>query len=338
MQASVGAFAVRALVAIALIGLAALLWQVSDVLVPIFAGMVLAVVLRSCTRLVMRLLPVPPIVALLLAILLLLILLALVGLLIGTRASTQFDQLAQTLPAAWDRMLARLQGLSAGRSLLGMLRSQSSSAAWLPRIQAMATVTFGALVDAILILFTGLFLAANPELYRRGLLSLIPRTGRPQVARALDAAVAALGQWLKGVLLSMLCIGLITGLGLWALGIPLALTLGILSGLTEFIPYLGPVLGAIPAVLVAFSVGPSHALEVVLLYLGVHLIEGNLLVPLIQRWAVALPPALAIIAVVVFGQLFGLIGIVFATPMTVVTLALVDTLYVQSALKSRSGQ
>lgn len=334
MQASVGAVAVRTLVAVALLGLAALLWRVSDVLVPIFAGLVLAVILRSCTRLVLRVVSLPPIVALLLAILLLLILLGLIGLLIGTRASTQFDQLAQTLPAAWDRMLDRLQQLSAGRSVLGMLRAQSSSAAWLTHVQALATVTFGAVVDAILILFTGLFVAANPELYRRGVLSLIPRGARPQVARALDAATAALGHWLKGVLLSMLCIGLITGLGLWALGIPLALTLGILSGLTEFIPYLGPVLGAIPAVLVAFSLGPSHALEVVLLYLGVHLIEGNLLVPLIQRWAVALPPALGIVAVVIFGELFGLIGIIFATPLTVVALTLIDSLYVQAALRT----
>ena len=336
MQSSIGAFAVRALTAVALVALAALVWRVSDVLVPIFAGLVLAVVLRACTRLVMRLVPWPPIVALLLAILLLLILLGLVGLLIGTRASTQFDQLAQTLPAAWDRMLARLQQLSAGRAMLGLLHSQSSSTAWLTRIQAMATVTFGALIDAILILFTGLFVAADPALYRRGVLSLVPHTGRAAVARALDAATTALGQWLKGVLLSMLAIGLITGLGLWALGIPLALTLGILSGLTEFIPYLGPVLGAIPAVLVAFSLGPSHAFEVAALYLGVHLIEGNLLVPLIQRWAVALPPALGIVAVVIFGELFGLIGIIFATPMTVVALTLVDQLYVQSALESHS--
>ena len=336
MQTSVGAFAVRALIAVALVGLAVLFWRVSDVLVPVFAGLVLAVVLRSCTRLVMRVVPLSPILALLVAILLLLILLGLIGLLIGTRASAQFSQLAQTLPEAWARMLARLQQLSAGRTVLGLLHSQTSSTAWLTRIQAMATVTFGALIDAILILFTGLFLAASPELYRRGVLSLFPPTARTRVARALDAAVAALGHWLKGVLLSMLCIGVITGLGLWALGIPLALTLGIVSGLMEFIPYLGPVLGAIPAVLVAFSLGPSHALEVIILYLAVHLIEGNLLVPLIQRWAVALPPALGIIAVVVFGQIFGLIGVVFATPMTVVALTLIDRLYVQAALESRS--
>jgi predicted PurR-regulated permease PerM len=324
-------------VVIALVALGVLLWRVSDVLVPIFAGMVLAVILHSCARLIRRLLPLPPIIALLAAVLALLVLLGLVGLLVGARTSTQFNQLAHTLPAAWARVLARLQQLPLGRTLLGMLRSQASSAsaaAWIVRLQAMATVTLSAVVNAILVLFTGLFLAANPRLYRRGLLAVIPHGERRRAAGALDAAVVAVGQWLKGVLVSMISIGVMSGLGLWGLGIPLALTLGILSGLMEFIPYVGPVLGAIPAVLLAFSLSVSQAVEVVALYLGLHLIEANLLVPLIQRWAVALPPALGIISVVIFGQLFGLIGIMFATPMTVVALSLVDSLLVRRAAQA----
>ncbi|HTV51090.1 MAG TPA: AI-2E family transporter, partial [Steroidobacteraceae bacterium] len=124
------------------------------------------------------------------------------------------------------------------------------------------------------------------------------------------------------------------GTALWLLGIPLALSLGIFGGLSEFIPYVGPIVAAVPALLVAFMLGPIHALEVLGLYLIVHLFEGELLVPMIQRWTVSLPPALGIIAVVLFGWLFGLPGILFATPLTVVLIELIRTLYVQTALKA----
>jgi predicted PurR-regulated permease PerM len=149
----------------------------------------------------------------------------------------------------------------------------------------------------------------------------------------MDAAIVALGRWLQGVLLAMVSIGLVTGIGLWAMGIPLALALGVLGGALEFIPYIGPIVSAIPAVLIAFTVSPTRALEVLALYVAIHFIEGELLVPMIQRWAVALPPAVAIIAVVVFGSIFGLPGVIFATPLAVVLLRLVQTLYVP-ALKT----
>src|SRR6185437_16074084 len=166
------------------------------------------------------------------------------------------------------------------------------------------------------------------------LLALLPQAARPHAERAMDAAIAALGRWLEGVLLAMVSVGVVTGLGLWALGIPLALALGTLGGVLEFIPYIGPILSAVPAVLIAFAVSPTLALEVVVLYVGIHFIEGELLVPLIQRWAVALPPAVAIVAVVVFGWIFGLPGVIFATPMAVVLIKLVENLYVRTALKS----
>ncbi len=331
MRAPTGEFAVRIVVAVALVALAALLWRLVVVVVPIFAGMTLAVILRSVTRLVMRLTPLRAVPALLAAMLALLVLLGLIGLLIGSLAAKQFGQLATTLPIAWEHLVARVEHTAAGRMIVSTLLSESSAGQWLPRIQAAATITFGALIDAVLIIFTGVFLAADPELYKRGFLLLIPRRGRPATGRAIDAASSALSHWLKGVLVLMLSVGVIIGLGLWLLGIPLALTLGMLSGLMEFVPYVGPAFAALPAVLVAFSLGPIHAAEVIALYVGVHLIEGNLLVPLIQRWAVKLPPALGIVAVVIFGQLFGLIGIIFATPMTVVAITLIDTLYVRTA-------
>ena len=127
----------------------------------------------------------------------------------------------------------------------------------------------------------------------------------------------------------MLCVGAITGIGLWLLGVPLALSLALLAGLLEFIPYVGPIASAVPAILVGFALRPALALEVAALYLLVHLIEGYILVPLIQKKAVALPPALGITAVVMFGVLFGPLGIMLAHPLMVTVMVLIRKLYVE---------
>jgi predicted PurR-regulated permease PerM len=131
----------------------------------------------------------------------------------------------------------------------------------------------------------------------------------------------------------MVIVGLITGVGLWLLEIPLALSLGLIAGLLEFVPFVGPILSAIPAILVAFTQDGMAPLYVVLLYLAVQQIEGNALMPLIQRWAVSLPPALGLIGVVVFGLLFGVLGVLFATPLMVVVMVLTQKLYVEAALR-----
>lgn len=332
---STGEFAGRALIVIGLAALTVLAWRVAEIFVLIFGGIILAVVLRSMMRLLLRFTPLRGRWALLAAILALIVIVALIGLLIGARVATQLGQLSQTLPQAWQRARAAIEQSATGRAIVRGLQSQTNAASWIAHVRGLATVTLGALVDAGVIVFTGLYFAIDPQLYKRGLLHLVPLPARPQVERAMHAAIAALGRWLRGVVLAMLSIGLITGLGLWLLGIPLALALGILGGVLEFIPYIGPIIAAIPAVLVAFTFGPTRALEVIGLYVAVHLFEGELLVPMIQRWAVALPPAVGILAVVVFGWLFGLLGVIFATPMSVALIALLDTLYVRGSLQSK---
>jgi predicted PurR-regulated permease PerM len=328
-------FTSRVLMAVGLLALAAVAWRVADIFVLIFGGIILAVVLRSVTGLITRFTPLRGRWALLVAIIALIVVVGLLGALIGARVTTQVGQLTQTLPRAWERLRQAIDGTALGRELMRGVRSQTSIGSRIGQLRSIATVTFGALVDAGVIVFTGLYFAANPSLYRRGVLHLTPPAAREQVEHAMDRMVGDLGHWLRGVLLAMLSIGVVWGLGLWVIGIPLALALGILAGVLEFIPYIGPIVAAVPAVLVAFAISPTKALMVIGLYAVVHLFEGEVLVPLIQRWQVALPPAVGIVAVVVFGWLFGLLGIVFATPLAVAIIALVDALYVQAGLKSR---
>jgi predicted PurR-regulated permease PerM len=125
---------------------------------------------------------------------------------------------------------------------------------------------------------------------------------------------------------------LIIGLGLWLLKVPLPLALAILAGLLEFIPYLGPILSAVPAVLFALTESSTLAFYVVLFYAGVQALEGYLLGPLIEQKTVHLPPALTVLSQVVLGVLVGALGIVLASPLMAAALVAVDMLYVQGVL------
>jgi predicted PurR-regulated permease PerM len=253
---------------------------------------------------------------------------------IGERLAEQLSQLSTQVPDAWARAKLMLQQSHVGRSLLDGLASSGSALS--SRIGSFASGTLGALANTGLVLFLGLFMAADPELYRCGLLRLVPLRARARCGMALVEAGHALKRWLLGQLIAMICVGALTGLGLWALGVPLALSLGILAGALDFVPYIGPIAAALPAVLLGFTQNPTTALYVALLYAAVQQIEGNVIVPLAQRWAVSLPPALAIVSVIVFGLIFGLPGLLFATPLMVVIIILVRKLYVEGVLEQSS--
>ncbi len=339
MSLRTGEYTVRVLIAVVILALAFLLWQLREAIVIVFGGIVLAVLVRMIMRPIVRRTPIRERWALLIAIVFLIAILALTGLLIGTRISSQIGELQQTLQGSLRQLATALDRSPFGQGAAQLLRGQAASGLSLSHLTAVASGTATALLDGVLMIFAGLYLAANPGTYERGLCLLVPPGGRPAAGRAMAATGEALTRWLQGVMLSMLVIGGTTGLGLWALGVPLALSLAILAGLLEFIPYLGPIVAAVPAVLVAFAVSPTRALEVIVLYVLIHQLEGDLVVPLIQRWAVALPPAMSIIAVLVFGLLFGPLGFVFATPMMVAAITLIDKLYVESpALQDRSAR
>lgn len=135
----------------------------------------------------------------------------------------------------------------------------------------------------------------------------------------------------------MIFVGLATGIGFALLGVPLALSLGLIAALLDFVPFFGPIVAGVLAVLFAFTEGPQTALYVAILMLAVQQVEGNLLMPLVQRWAVQLPAMLGLIAVVIFAGWFGIPGIVFATPLMVVLMVLVRKLYVEEYLEKGSG-
>ena len=142
-----------------------------------------------------------------------------------------------------------------------------------------------------------------------------------------------LKSWLAAQLISMTVVGVLTGIGLLLIGMPLAFILGIIAGLLAFIPNIGPVLAVAPALLLAFGEGPSMLLWVAAVYLSVQTLESYVITPLVQQERVDLSPALVIAAQLLFGVLFGLLGLALAMPLVAVGRMLIKELYVHDYLE-----
>ncbi len=193
-------------------------------------------------------------------------------------------------------------------------------------------VTLDVLASLVLLLITALYLAISPELYIGGVLRLVPIRHRARGRVVMHRTGRTLRRWLLGQLIDMTAMGALTALGLSLLGVPVPLALGALAGLLTFIPYFGAMLAGIPAVLVALSVGAHLALLTVGVFLLVHLVEGYVLSPLIQRHMVEIPPALTVMAMTASGTLFGPLGIILGTPLAAAGMVMVRELYVADLL------
>lgn len=175
--------------------------------------------------------------------------------------------------------------------------------------------TLAVVAGIVLILFLSIYLAIDPSSYRRGLLRLIPKERRPRVDETLTAIAAALRKWLVTQLVAMVVIGLVSTVALLALNVRAAVPLGILAGLLEFVPTLGPILSAVPAIAMGFVDSPEKALAVTVAYVGIQFLENHLLIPLLMKEGVDVPPALTIVMQALMALVFGFLGVLVAVPM-----------------------
>lgn len=324
----VNLFSRRVIKAVSITALFIAAWWLRDVFMLAFGGLILATALLSAVARIVRIVPISEKVALAVVVVGIVALLSVLSWLIGGRVAIQFEELRTTLPRALDTAREWLNSSAVGLTLLDLYDAAKEGGVPWSRVATFTTVALGGIANAVLMVVLGLYLAASPLMYYEGLLRLVPTDLRKRVGAALIAAGTGLKQWLFGQMLSMIAIGTLTALGLYLLDMPLALSVGLIAGLLAFVPFFGPIVSGILAVVLAFTQGPQQAMYVAILCVGIQQIEGFVLMPLIQRWTVALPPALGLLSVVIFGLLFGLMGVVLATPLMVVLMILVQQLYV----------
>jgi predicted PurR-regulated permease PerM len=199
-------------------------------------------------------------------------------------------------PSLRDRLLAQLGGV--GRYFLPVISS-----------------TLAVVAGIVLVLFLAIYLAIDPSIYRRGLLHLVPRRSRPRVDKVLAAIAGTLRKWLVTQLIAMIVIGAVTTGVLLALNVRAAVPLGILAGLLEFVPTLGPILSALPAIAMGFVDSPEKALAVTVAYVGIQFLENHLLIPILMKEGIDLPPALTIVMQALMAIVFGILGLLVAVPL-----------------------
>lgn len=258
----------------------------------------------------------------------------LTGWLLGPQINAQFSQLGAQLPRALEHAREQIASTKIGAQLLQFVGGSSWGA--LSKASNALSATIGVLVQFFVVFFVGLYLASNPRLYVEGFARLFPDEKRSRISEILHAIGDMLRGWLMGRLLLMGSNGIVTALGLWIMGVPLPVTLGLISAILNFIPNFGPWIAAAPAVLLAFMESPNKAMQVAFFYLVYQMFDGFVLTPLVQSRTASVPSALVLMSQVLFGVLFGAVGVLVAVPLAVVALVLMRELHVKDVLHERN--
>lgn len=313
-----------------------LLGHLAQMLLVVFGGILFGVLLDGLTHQLAKRTRLPRALSLTIVIAVLLLLLTGVILFAGPKLVDQFATLAKRIPAAVDEIRTSLSQYEWGQRLLESLGTASGSmpkgSELLGQVGGVFSTAAGAVSAVIVIFFTGIYLAADPYLYSRNLELLLPKRHRQRARELLESIGTALKWWLTGRFSSMAVVGILTSVGLWITGVPLAFPLGLLAAILSFVPFIGPIAWVIPASLVALAESPELIVWVLTVYLAVQLLESYVITPLIQQRAVRIPPALLIVMQILMTVLFGIMGTLFATPLAVTAIVVVQILYVEGVL------
>lgn len=317
------------------------LYYTFDILLLIFAAALFAIFLRGLAEILANYIKLSD--GWLVLIVSTLLVLAAAGFItmLSPSVAEQVGLLREKLPASVQKVADFLNQYGWGRTLIQNLpsfdsiRENVNASNVLSGVGGFFTSTIGIIGNIAIVVLLSIYLASEPKLYLHGFISLFPIEQRTRVKEVIHGIYQTLRWWLIGKAGSMLFIGVLTWIGLSVIGVPLALTLGLLAGLLSFIPNFGPIISAVPAILLAFVDSPITAVYVLALFIGVQLIESNVVTPFIERETVELPPALTIVFQVALGVLVGGLGVVLATPMLAAVVVAVQMLYIQDVLGDR---
>jgi predicted PurR-regulated permease PerM len=324
----------RVLILAAVGALVAAVWLLSDVLLLVFGSVLIAVTLRALAAPLSAHLGLGERWALAVVGVLLLSAVTAAVLLFGADLSVQMRGLSEQLSAAVKMLGERLQMDSLADLLKGE-NPATSIGAIVARVFAWSSTLLGVLAGLLLVLFGGIYLAVDPGLYRAGLVKLVPPVVQPNIEAALDDAGEALRRWLGAQAIAMVLVGTITGIGFWLVGLPSPLALGLIMGLAEFVPMVGPIVAAVPALLLAAGQGWQTVLWALGIIVVVQQLESNVITPLVVGRTLAVAPAVALFAIVAMGVLFGPLGLLFGFPLALVLDVAVRRLYVADTLGER---
>lgn len=337
--ASEAGFVRRTLIAtaiVAAVGVALFVfWTASLAFFLILAGLVLAAAFTGVAS-GLEFAGIPRRIGLLVAYLVLFLLTAAGFVWGGVVIAQQFNDLLQLVAGQIDRLAEIVQefGLSSATQT-----DEEAMGTLLPNVSGLfssasraAYALLGGLGNAFVVVFIAIFVSWQPGIYRRGIVSLFPKARRARIRETLVHSAHMLMMWLAGQGISMITVFSVASVGLWAIGMPNAFLLALQAGLLAFVPTLGPFVAGVVIVLAGFADSPQMALYGLLVYVAIQGVESNVTQPMAQRWATALPPALTLGSQLVFGLLFGLMGVALAVPFVAIVKTMVEDLYVKDTL------
>ncbi len=326
-------FIQRVLALVGIVFLAYLLWQARETFLLAFAAVIIATLLLAASGPIERHTPLSHRWSLTVAGLAILAGIALALYLMGSQVRSQIDELTHLLPQALRYVEQQFGIVVPGVGSADQRASSFSlSSDLMNRLASWSYAAVDVIASLVLVIAGGVFFAVNPDIYRQGLVLLFPKSQHARADDALQASGQALRLWLLAELIAMGIIGVLAGLGTWLIGLPAPAALGLFAGVTEFIPVMGPILGALPALLLALTQGTSTFLWTVGLFVAIQQLESNVITPIIERRMVRIPPALFLFAVFALWLLFGALGVIIGAPLTVVLYVLVKKLYVRQTL------
>ena len=325
-------FVRRVLLLILLLAISAALFRAGDLLILAFGSMLGAIVIHAVAEIGRDHLRLPRKVALVAAILSVLAVIGFLIWLFGVAFRDQLNQLVTALPGLIAD-LARWAGRSpVGAKLVDAIQTAFGGSRVAQDAGGLVRGGGELVLNALLVLIGSLFFAADPKVYERGFLFLVPPRHRPAFEDALFDVGGTLKLWLKAQLIQMTTMGVLVGLGLWIAGVPSPAALGLLTGLSEFVPYVGPIAAMLPALGLAATVGTDQVLWTLAVYAGVRLIQTNVITPFVTARVVSIPPAVTLFAIIGIGYVFGIFGLFFSAALLVVIYTLVRSLYLREVL------
>jgi predicted PurR-regulated permease PerM len=329
-------------IAVTVVVVLVLLWYAIDVVLLAFIGILFAILLRAPADWLTERFGLKERWSLALVGLTLLLLVGIGAVLFGRGIAVQALALIDRVPEIVEAFKRELGQTELGARVVALAESSGmfsgGDGQFIGRGLGLIGSTFGAVANVLIVLFFAVFMAAQPRPYVEGALFLVARRRRDRVRDVLYEIGHVLRRWLVGQTFLAVCVALITGVGLVLLGAPFPFALALLAGLMEFVPYIGPFVAAVPAILVGFAEGPQLALYIALLFLAVQMIESYLLAPLVQQRAVHLAPAAILFAQVLMGAIVGALGVAVATPLAAAVMVAVSMLYVEDALGDKNAK